>query len=106
MTSEKADFQAFGALRDDLYERSPESRARVASKVADLRSLRRLAGRTQVEVAEALGSVQPAVSRTEHQADIHLSTLREYVAALGGTLRLVAVLDGHEVEFDLSDGGS
>lgn len=54
-----------------------------------LRAIRNQLGVTQVDVAEAMGSVQNAVSRIERQDDVMLSTLERYVAALGGRLRLV-----------------
>jgi len=34
---------------------------------------------------------QPAISRIEHTEDVHLSTLRAYVEALGGRLEIAAV---------------
>ena len=47
-------------------------------------------GKTQAEIAEALGSSQSRVSDLERQGDHRLSTLRRYVEALGGELSLVA----------------
>jgi len=37
------------------------------------------------------------VSRIEHRADLYLSTLSEYVEALGGKLKIRAVSPGREV---------
>lgn len=56
-----------------------------------LAELRGEVGLTQREVAESLGQSQANVSRIEHEEDLYLSTLREYVAALGGTLQISAV---------------
>ena len=65
---------------------------REASKEAarlTLRQLRELLGKTQVEVAVATGSTQSWLSILEREgADVHLSTLRSYIAALGGELEL------------------
>ncbi len=33
---------------------------------------------------------QAAISKLEHQSDIYVSTLRRFVAAMGGELRIVA----------------
>ena len=41
-------------------------------------------------MAELMGVEQEAVSRLERRADLLLSTLSSYVAAMGGKLRLVA----------------
>lgn len=88
--------RSFSELRDDLYERSPESRERVESEVATLTEelglaeLRQRVRRTQAQIAEALGTTQPGVSRIERQDDVLVSTLREYISATGGELRLIA----------------
>lgn len=52
--------------------------------------LRRARHQTQVAVAEKLKIAQGAVSRMEKQSDFLLSTLREYVGALGGQLEMRA----------------
>ena len=57
---------------------------------ADLAELRKLAGKTQAEVAAAMKVSQGQVSETERRRDYKLSTLREYVKALGGELEIVA----------------
>jgi transcriptional regulator with XRE-family HTH domain len=75
---------------------SPNTRGRVAARVEaellaiDLRTIRAELGKTQAEIAEALGSSQSRVSDLERQGDHRLSTLRRYVEALGGELSLVA----------------
>ena len=55
-----------------------------------LRDLRRAHELTQERLAEFLGIGQEGVSRLEKRADLLLSTLRGYVEAMGGRLRLVA----------------
>lgn len=57
--------------------------------------LRQRRGVTQTELADALGVRQPNVSRIERQEDLFVSTLRQYVEALGGELELTAVF-GHQ----------
>lgn len=52
----------------------------------DLRLARKL---TQEKLAELLQIRQESVSRIEKRSDLHLSTLREFVKAMGGELRLV-----------------
>jgi transcriptional regulator with XRE-family HTH domain len=56
--------------------------------LSQLRHARRL---TQNQLAAALQVSQAQVSRIENQADLYLSTLRSYVAAMGGELQLRAV---------------
>lgn len=62
--------------------------------LAELRSQR---GVTQHEVAGALAVSQANVSRIEHEDDVYLSTLRRYVAALGGELEINAVFPDRTV---------
>ena len=62
--------------------------ADIALTSAELRKHR---GATQVRRASAMGPDQGAVSRTERQEDLFLSTLRGYVEALGGHLEIRAV---------------
>ncbi|MGH2967187.1 MAG: XRE family transcriptional regulator [Solirubrobacterales bacterium] len=59
-----------------------------ALKIGELRQQR---GVTQTDLATALGVRQPNVSRIERQEDLFVSTLRDYVEALGGELELSAV---------------
>jgi len=55
-----------------------------------LQELRRARGATQSRVAQAMGVEQATISKLEHRDDMYVSTLREYVKALGGELKLVA----------------
>ncbi|KFL28050.1 hypothetical protein JP74_04420 [Devosia sp. 17-2-E-8] len=58
-----------------------------------LRDMRKLAGLTQAQVAERLQVVQSAITRLESRKDIRVSTLRDYLAAMGATLRIHAQFD-------------
>ncbi|MGC8494344.1 MAG: helix-turn-helix domain-containing protein [Syntrophobacteraceae bacterium] len=55
-----------------------------------LRDLRKAHDLTQQRVAEALHISQDGVSRIEKRSDFLLSTLRSYVEAMGGKLRVIA----------------
>lgn len=52
---------------------------------------------TQKQVADSLGVSQANISRIEHEDDLYLSTLREYVKALGGELQIKAVFEDQEI---------
>ena len=79
---------------------SPEARARAHEMAQEelakmeLAELRERAEVTQVEMAVRLKTAQGAVSRLEHQKDMKLSTLGDYVHALGGRLVVQAVFPG------------
>jgi transcriptional regulator with XRE-family HTH domain len=61
----------------------------IAEEVA-LRHLRRARDLTQQSMAKLLHIDQAGISKIESRSDMLLSTLRSYVEAMGGSLRLVA----------------
>ena len=68
-----------------------EKRAReLIAEEMTLRDLRKALDLTQERMAETLNIGQDSVSRLEKRSDLLLSTLRSYVAAMGGSLELVA----------------
>lgn len=92
---------------DDVKARSKVSPARQAeieeevfqeAMEMNLSNLRSAAGLTQVELAAKLEMVQSGVARIEGKNDPHLSTLRRYVHALGGELKIQAVLGGKTID--------
>lgn len=62
-----------------------------------LHELRRARALTQRELAETLQVGQPAVAKLEQRADIYVSSLRSYIEAVGGRLRIVAEFPEGEV---------
>lgn len=115
MTSRKAGRRTFvrGNERLDKLLARPEIAAGVAEVEVEAREMdrvyaenlamiRRASDLTQVEVAEKLGVGQAVVSRLERRRDMLLSTLADYLHATGAEHpRIVAVLNGMEVELDL-----
>ncbi len=88
-------------LEEVVADMPPESQARVAERSAELhaeveglKALRKLARRSQEEVAQSLGVRQPGIAKIERQTDLYLSTLRRFVEAAGGTLELRVTLPG------------
>jgi hypothetical protein len=72
--------------------------------VSSLQQLRKLLGRTQVEVANEWGRPQSQVSRLE--ADplrAELGTLLAYIQALGGRLTVEAEIRGQTYTVDLAE---
>jgi len=66
-----------------------------------LDKMRKARSLTQVAVAERLHVDQGSVSKLEGRTDMYLSTLREYVEALGGTLELRADFPDGSINIDL-----
>lgn len=78
----------FGLVREGAAE------AEAGLSLAKLRQGRQL---SQEALAERLGARQASVSKLERRTDLHLSTLRAYVEALGGTLEITARFPEGEV---------
>jgi transcriptional regulator with XRE-family HTH domain len=64
--------------------------------VIDLAAIRRAAGMSQVQLAERLQVRQSQISRTEHQADVLVSTVIAYLRALGADAELAVRMPGGE----------
>jgi Helix-turn-helix domain len=91
-------------LNEMIAAMPPESQARIAERSAELhaeveglKALRKLAARSQEQIAQSLGVKQPAIVKIERQTDLYLSTLRRFVEAAGGTLELRVELPGSGV---------
>ncbi len=99
------------SLEDVMKRFTPEQRAQVEARTAELieeemtlRDLRHAQHLTQERMAELMGVEQENVSRLERRADLLLSTLSSYVAAMGGKLRLIAEFPNrHPVAIALAD---
>lgn len=63
----------------------------------ELYQLREQAKVSQVELARRMKTAQGAISRLERQPDMLVSTLREYVQAMGGQLQIAARVRGRMV---------
>ena len=72
--------------------RQKRIKARAKELIAEemmLRDIRKSRALTQEQVAKRLGGKQVYVSRLENRSDVKVSTLRDYVHALGGELQLM-----------------
>jgi DNA-binding Xre family transcriptional regulator len=93
-----AGHRKWAEIRGDL-----KSRPGYAERAASLREetleeirlfeLRRAAAVSQIEMAGRLSITQAAISKFENADDVRVSTLRDYLEALGARLELVAVFD-------------
>src|SRR5713226_493037 len=84
-------------VRNERYE----SIRRATADAVRLGKLREARQKTQVQVAGSVGTTQANISRLESRDDLYLSTLQEYVAALGGQLELRAIFPDEVVLIDV-----
>jgi transcriptional regulator with XRE-family HTH domain len=85
---------------------SPEQEAEIDRQVKDaagvmtLYQLREARNLTQVSLAKVLNVNQGAVSRMEKRTDMYVSTLRNFIKAMGGQLQVKAVFPEGEVQIE------
>ena len=84
-------------------EFTPERRRRVDAMKSALRKdmalheLRRARSLSQQDLARKLNVNQPAIAKMERRADVYLSSLRSYIEAAGGRLKIIAEFPDGEV---------
>ncbi|WP_058188203.1 helix-turn-helix domain-containing protein [Terracidiphilus gabretensis] len=89
---------------EEIIQSLPASRRRRIEKRAaeliaeemTLKELRRARAMTQVRLAKNLGVAQKQISEIEKRTDMHISTLRRSIEAMGGKLSLVAEFPDRE----------
>ena len=77
-------------LPADLREEIEAGARELIAEEYSLRELRAARDRSQQQIAERLGVNQAAVSKLERRTDMYVSSLREYIKAIGGELEIVA----------------
>lgn len=78
--------------QNNIENRSKETIAQIYA----LNELRKTKNVTQLKMAELLNIAQSGVSRIESREDVLLSTLKNYVQALGGHLKITAEFQDNE----------
>ena len=89
---------------DEILKALPAARRRkieerAAVLIAEemtLQQLRKARAMTQVKMAKRLGVAQKQISEIEKRTDMHISTLRRSIEALGGKLSLIAEFPDRE----------
>jgi hypothetical protein len=88
-------------MKHQYWERQEKRRVlpdRREPALKNLREVREAARKNQVDVAEAMKKDQSEISRIENREDWLVSTLRDYIEALGGDLEVVAVIAGKRLK--------
>jgi hypothetical protein len=95
--------KSFKELREKM---SPESRERSRLLAVKYRAempldeLRAAREMTQVHLARILKVNQAAVSKMERRTDMYISTLQDFIKAMGGELKIIARFPDGTVEID------
>ncbi len=106
----------YGEGADETYPDAEATYGRVVSLLLSgaytappepvrLSELRKERGISQAELAELLDKQQGEVSKIERRKDVKLSTLRDYVQSIGGSLQVLARLPNGVVRvIEIDDG--
>jgi DNA-binding XRE family transcriptional regulator len=92
--------------KDIRRTHSPEVEAEIARRVREaagvmtLYQLREARSLTQVNLAKVLNINQGAVSKMEKRTDMYVSTLRNFIQAMGGQLQVKAIFPEGEIQID------
>jgi hypothetical protein len=103
----------YGQRPDEVYKTAAKAAQRIVRlrnsfredgelKYLTLLDMRLHAGRTQVEVASALGIKQPSVQRIERRGNVQIETLAKHIQAMGGRLEMSVVFDDMTARLELS----
>jgi transcriptional regulator with XRE-family HTH domain len=79
--------QALPRARREKVERRAEE---LIAEEMGLQELRKAMQQSQQRLAEKLHVKQAEVSKIEHRTDMYVSTLRDFIQAMGGTLEITA----------------
>ncbi|WP_454864060.1 XRE family transcriptional regulator [Pseudomonas hormoni] len=91
---------------DLVAGRSPEAQDRVDALVRKMRAemplheLRQAQALSQETLAKTLHVNQAAISRMERRTDMYISTLRNYIRAMGGELEIIATFPEGQVKIE------
>ena len=91
----------FNSLRAKMSRAAQRRSHLLAAKYRSamaLGELRQARDMTQVHLAKILGVNQAAVSKLERRADMYVSTLQDFVKAIGGELKITAKFPEGTVE--------
>jgi DNA-binding XRE family transcriptional regulator len=103
LRKEEKDTMPTRKFRELIEAMPPDRQRRIEKRFQDslvampLDQLRKAQEMTQLELAGILGVNQGEVSKIEHRSDICVSTLADYVEALGGRLEIRAVFKDREI---------
>lgn len=85
-------------LEDVAKMFKPTRKPRNADRSANLGELRGKIGLSQKDLAKKMGVAQGTLSKLESRGDMRISALSEYVQALGGECKFIAIINGRSYD--------
>lgn len=93
----------FRILREKMpieWQKKSELKAKKLLAEMRLQELRNSQHICQEQLAEIMATKQANISRLERRMDMYISTLRDYIEALGGELDIIARFPNREVKIN------
>ncbi len=91
--------QLLEKVKPEVREKADEKTKKLLLEM-HLNELRKARKKSQVVIGKKLNIKQAAISRIESRTDMYISTLRDYIKALGGELEIVARFQDMDVKID------
>ena len=85
--------KSFKNLREKMqpeHQKMAKEKAELLMKEMPIHELRKARQLSQERLAETLGKKQASISKIEHRTDMYISTIRSYIEAMGGQLKIIA----------------
>lgn len=98
--------KSFNKLRNQMSKAAQsKAKAKTDSMLAEmaLSELREFRDIIQIDLAEALATKQANISRIERREDMYISTLKNYIHAIGGKLEITAVFPEGRIRINQFD---
>jgi len=93
----------FKNLRDKMRPAAREAAQKKAEQLLaqlPLQELRQARHLSQVQLANVLHVQQGAISKLERRTDMYVSTLRSFIKAMGGDLKIIAQFPDGEIQIN------
>jgi DNA-binding XRE family transcriptional regulator len=92
-----------GKMKPGAREKAAE-KAKVLLDTMPLQELRHARHLSQEQLAQTLSVKQAAVSKLEKRTDMYISTLRNFIKAMGGDLEIIAKFPDGSVQINQFEG--
>lgn len=86
-------------MRPDAREAAQKKAEQLLAELP-LQELRQARHLSQVQLANVLHVQQGAISKLERRTDMYVSTLRSFIKAMGGDLKIVAQFPDGEIQIN------
>lgn len=88
------------SLPEDQKEEIKRESEALKTEYNSLQEIRKELELSQQDVADSLGVKQESISKLENRDDIKISTLKEYLGAMGAKMKIVVEFNDKEIQLN------